>query len=146
MANRIQERDNAPAKFFVWLRCRLHRSRIDRELADGASPDTDPCRHRRACELTARSEREKLASSIDALLALRAKTRAVRVVPVNWRGVQASSRRLEQLARRLRGESEVTPQGVARAARFLGDMTSPLFIPEDELGFAAEVRTTLALL
>ena len=140
------QHETSPSSFVVWLRCRLQRRTIDRELADGADPSSNACRHRRACELTAESERSKLATSIDRLLARAAVPPSLTIAPVNWRGVRVSTSRLKRLAQRLRGSADVTPQGVARAEILLTDAGSPLYMPHDELGLSDEVRSTLALL
>ena len=132
--------------FVAWLRYRLHRRSIDRELADGADPESNPDRHRRACELTAENERSKLARSIDRLLARSEAPPSLTIAPINWRGVRASSSRLKRLAQRLRGDANVRPQGVARTEILLSEVDSPLYTPGGELSLPDEVRSTLALL
>jgi hypothetical protein len=132
--------------FVAWLRYRLQRRSIDRELANGADPESNPYRHRRAYELTAESERSKLAGSIDRLLARSEAPQSLTIAPINWRGVRASSSRLKRLAQRLRGAADVRPQGVARTEILLKEADSPLYTPGGELSLPDEVRSTLALL
>lgn len=132
--------------WIVRLRCRLHRDGIDHELAAGADPDSSECRHRRAAELTAASERRRLAADYERLVARAATSTGYGIVPVDWRGVRAAAPRLEAIAQKLREDQRVRPQGVARARLLLTDGASSLYLPHGQPNLAAEVRSALALL
>jgi len=128
------------------LRYRLRRFDTTRELAGGAAPRSSEALHRRASELTRESSRLKMAESYERLLAGVIGPTPYGVAPVNWKGVAASKSRIRQLAKRLREDPDVRPQGTARAWVLLNDRDSALFARDDVSGFAEEVRSALALL
>jgi hypothetical protein len=128
------------------LRYRLRRFNTTRELAAGAGPRSSEALHRRASELTRESSRLKMAESYERLLAGVIGPTPYGLAPVNWRGVGASKARIKQLAKRLREDPDVRPQGTARAWLLLTDRDSALFARDDVSGFAEEVRSALALL
>jgi len=132
--------------WLIALRCRLCRNAIDRELAAGADPDSSECRHLRAAELTAASNREALAAAYERHLVAATSIPPLDVVPVNWSGVRAAAPRLDRLAQRLRADPRVRAQGVARARLLLTDGDSALYAKDEDLTLVDEVRSTLALL
>lgn len=138
-------REPLRSSWLIALRCRLRRNAIDRELAAGADPDSSECRHLRAAELTVASNREALAAAYERLLVAATSFPPLDVVPANWSGVRAAKPRLEHLARRLRGDSGVRAQAVARARLLLTERDSALHT-KDDLSLVDEVRSTLALL
>jgi hypothetical protein len=130
----------------IALRCRLRRNAIDQELAAGADPESSECRHLRASELTAQSNRQALAAAYERHIAAATRFPQLDVVRVNWRGVRAATPRLVHLARRLREDPRLRAQGVARARLLLTDRDSALYAKGDDLSLVNEVRSTLALL
>ena len=139
-------REPSHRSWFLGIRCRLHRRAIDRELAAGIDPESSACRHRRASQLTGMSERTKLASAYERLLAQSESPPVLDVAPVNWRGVRAAAPRLVRLAQRMREDPRVKAQGVACASLLMTDGTSPLYGPQDEQRLVDAVRSALALL
>jgi hypothetical protein len=138
-------REPSRSSWVTALRCRLRRNTIDNELAAGADPDSSECRHLRAAELTAASNRRALAAAYERHIVAATSIPPLNVIPVNWSGVRAAAPRLEHLARRLREDPRVRAQGVARATLLLTDGDSALYA-RDELSLVDEVRSTLALL
>jgi len=139
------ERAPLRSSWLVALRCRLHRKAIDRELAAGADPDSDECRHLRASQLTAQSNREALAATYDRFLVGATSVFPLDAVPTNWRGIRAARPQLDRLAQRLREDPGVRAQGVARARLLLTDRKSALYAEDDDSSLVHEVRSTLAL-
>lgn len=142
---RHRGREPLRRRWLIELRCRLRRNAIDRELAAGADPDSSECRHRRAAELTAASNREALAAAYERHLVASTSFPPLDVLPVNWRGVRGAAPRIDRLAQRLRDDPRVRPQGVARARLLLTDGDSALYARDDAC-LMDEVRSTLALL
>lgn len=109
----------------VWL----HRRDLDRELARGGDPHTNPALARRAEQLTSTRCRRSLAAGIERTLAAaehpsRALTSAV---PLQRREILAARAGLLALAAELGGTDEVQPRGVALVQRLLTDGDSPLY-------------------
>jgi hypothetical protein len=132
--------------FLAGLRCRLRRGELDRELAAGADPESTECLRRRACELTARSQRAGLAAAYERLLAEASAPPILLRAPVNRGGVRESAPRLAHLATRLREDPDVRAQGVARARVLLTDAAGPLYAPHGGPRFGDAVRSALASL
>jgi hypothetical protein len=124
----------------------LRKNAIDRELASGVDPDSTAGRRRRARELTSSSSRRTLAAAYDRHLAAATGVPPPEVVPVNWRGVRVAATLVEHLTQRLREDSAIRVQGVARARLLLADSESALFDRDDDSAFGDAVRSTLALL
>ena len=132
--------------WLIALRCRMRRRAIEQELAAGADPDSSECRHLRASELTAESNRQALAAALERHLVAASHVPPLDVLPVNWHAVRAAAPRLERLAERLREDPRVRAQGVARTRLLFTDANSALFAKDDDLSLAHEVRSALALL
>jgi hypothetical protein len=143
---RSPKREPLRRSWLIALRCRLRRNAIDRELAGGADPDSNECRHLRASQLTSQSNRETLAAAYERLVRAATSFPPLDVLPVNWRAVRAARPRLERLAQRLREDRGVRAQGVARARLLLADRDSALHARERDARLLDEVRSTLALL
>jgi hypothetical protein len=133
------------SSWLIALRCRLHRNTIDRELAAGTDPDSSECRHLRAAQLTAASNRVALADAYERYVVAATSSPQLAVIPINWSAVRAATPRLQELARRLRDDPGVRAQGVARARRLLTERDSALRA-KDDLSLIDSVRSTLALL
>jgi hypothetical protein len=110
---------------------------LTRRLAQGADSTESRELALRAGQLTAKQTRELVAHSLEELVELscRARSPFTAQVPINRANVGAARGELLGLARRLRREEPVTPQGMALAVLLLTDPELPLFgaSSEDEL-------------
>lgn len=123
---------------FLWLRVVVHRGRLDRLIAEGQDPTTDPQLSLRAVQLGRPALRATLARSL--LNAVRSiDNRAISRfpsphIPVAAASVRACSPELSDLARSL---TDVTARarGVAIARVLITDGASPLYVsgPSDRL-------------
>ena len=139
-------REPLRSSWLMALRCRLRRNAIDRELAGGADPESSDCRHLRAAQLTAQSNREALAARYERLLIAATSMPPLDMLPVNWQGMRTARPRLDRLAQRLRETGPVSAQGVARARLLLTGQDSALYDRISASHLRDEVRSTLALL
>jgi len=112
------------------LRVRLHRRRLDRELADGCDASQD--RVLRASELTDPGTRRELARSLREVVANAENPRRAlfgSAVPVLSAAVLPWREGLLGLAERLEQRDPINPCGVARVLSLLTDGTGPLYNP-----------------
>jgi hypothetical protein len=110
------------------------RTDLDRELAEGANPNTDPLRGLRARQLSSRRCRRDLAAGLQGLVKqARQPTRSVWVVtaPLNCCQVEEASELL-LLAGRLEEAEEPCPRAVALASFLLCDPVSPATVLFDD--------------
>jgi hypothetical protein len=132
VANGLADPSPAPG---MRLRVRLHRRRLDRELAQGLDPESWSDRALRARQLTNARTRRRIARGLRGVVAsadrpsgpvLSAAPPACRTAVVPWREA------LLGLADRLQQPGLVNPCGVARALVLLTDGTGPLYNPGPE--------------
>ena len=119
-----------PSTFARRLRVRLHRGRLDRQLADGLSPETFPDRALRATQLAGMRTRRQVARSLHRLVEhaeAPAGTRLGSAVPVCRRSVLGWREALLGLAERLEQPVPLDPCGVARALVVLTDGRGPFY-------------------
>lgn len=117
----------------VRLRARLHRWRIDHELAGGCPPDTSPERAVRAHQLNDPLVRSELARGLRGAVAkaeAAVDQRLVSAAPLCTRAVRAHREALLGLAEQLEQPAYLNPCGVARVALLLTDGSGPLYNPE----------------
>jgi hypothetical protein len=144
------------------LLARCQAGRLDRDLADGASPEASARLAARATRLTSMQFRRDLATSLRRLLAAAGAPPAMAVPPTTTRRAPGAShvpriplRRarisrsaglLAELARQLAEPGPVPVRGVAMVTRLLSDGTGPLYREacRDDLGVTIE-RATQAL-
>ena len=149
----LQPSPPAPAEpvgraLFVRGRAFTSRSRLVREIAEGADPQADPARAvcaSRLCGMrTRRSMAASLANVIDAAMEPpRGISSAVRVARED---VLAARSSINFLIGRLRGDHDVNPRGVAIVDRLLRDAFSPLYLPHGDRTLQTAIRdATLAL-
>jgi hypothetical protein len=122
------------------FRVRLQRPRLDREFADGCSPERSPLHARRARQLTDPRLRSDVAGSLrhivqdaaepDAVLAPVRLRRSIVLVSLRQEEVRTWREGLLGLAHRLDGPAAVSPCGVARAMSLLADGAGPLYNPD----------------
>jgi hypothetical protein len=123
----------------------LARSRapwLDRELADGMSPEASAALAARAIRLTSTDFRRDLAASLRRIAAAGRPPR----IPLRLEQVSQSAPLLAALACRLVEPGPVPVRGVAIVSRLLADGTGPLYrgVRRDDLCAIIE-RATLAL-
>ena len=125
----------------VLARCAA--SRLDRELAAGASPESSPGLAARAVQLTSMKGRRNLAASVRRILAAAGDPAAVTVVTVRPSRLPLARTRIRQsagplavLAGCLATPGPVPAQGVAMVSQLLTDGTGPLYreASADDLG------------
>lgn len=123
----------APARAAVGVRwrARLRRAQLDRRLAQGADPLTNPELRWRARQLTSHRNRRRLAKEIERVLDA-AGTRpwlGGSAAPLNRVEIARCRELLQALASDLRGAEPVALRGVALTAQLLHDGCSPLYAP-----------------
>jgi len=110
------------------LRLRISRRRVDRELADGVSPERSDLHALRGSELVDPLTRHELAIQIrTAVAAADYRGAALGFGSVRREAVIASREGLLGLAERLESAGPVNPCGVARARALLTDRSGPLY-------------------
>jgi hypothetical protein len=137
---------------------RSQAARLDRELAEGTSPEASARLAARAARLTSTEFRRDLAMSLRRILVAAGEpalpeavpvplgsARPVRV-PLRTGRISRSAPLLADLASRLLESGPVPARGVAMVARLLADGTGPLYreAARDDLGALAE-RAAAAL-
>ena len=143
----------------VWhrLTVRGQAGRLDRELAEGASPEASAVLAVRAMRLTSMEFRRDLAASLRRIVLAAGEPLPIAApkslgaarpprVPLRYARIGGSARLLAELASRLAEPGPVPVQGVAMVTRLLSDGTGPLYreASRDDLGLIAE-RATQAL-
>ena len=125
----------------VLARCAA--SRLDRELAAGASPESSSCLAARAVQLTSMKTRRNLAASVRRILAAAGDPAAVTMItarparlPLARARIRQSAGPLAALAGYLTAPGPVPAQGVAMVSQLLADGAGPLYrkASVDDLG------------
>jgi len=149
-----------PLRPWTRMLARVRGARLDRELADGASPEASASLAARSVRLTSMEFRRDLAASLQRMLAatgepVRAPSAAARSslgashpprVPLRLMRISQSAPLLADLAGRLVEPGPVPVRGVAIVSQLLADGTGPLYRParHDDLDAIVE-RATHAL-
>lgn len=113
-------------RMHAWLR----RTELDRQLAEGTNPSTDPLRAMRARQLGSRRYRRALSAGLRRLVAEGCDTNAawrVGVPPVNRDAVRDAREPLLLLARKLVECERPCPRAVALASYLVCDPKSPAY-------------------
>jgi len=112
----------------VRIRTRVRRSRLDRQLAEGANPATTAELQHRATQLGSADERARIANALVEALgdARRGEPMTLRTRPQRA-VVRDAADDILTLVLRLRDDRPVAPQGVARAARLADDRRGPMY-------------------
>jgi hypothetical protein len=112
----------------VRARARIARKQLDRALARGADPGSNPELALRAGQLLAPAERSRIANALVEALgdARRGEPFTLRVRPQRAE-VRACADELLALVQRLRDDQLVNVQGMALASLLVGDRKGPLF-------------------
>jgi hypothetical protein len=123
------------------LRTGWAREDLDRRLAEGADPSTDPLLEARARHLVAPACRATLAAGLERVVATADESAAAlsSAAPVRRGPVRGARHELMGLAGELRHMPEPRPRGVAMAERLLTEPSSVLFTASshDEVAHAA---------
>jgi hypothetical protein len=111
------------------LRTRLHRNRLDVELAKGADPNGETLRARRARQLTSEETRQRIAASLERLLAEadEAPRPFSSKVPIARAQIRDCRWDIEGLVERLKAPTYICPQAVAMANLLIHDGAGPLY-------------------
>lgn len=117
------------ARLSLRTRVRLHRARLDQELADGRPADTSEARALRASQLARESTRRRLARSLRRVVDDVDKPPAPMCarVPVRRQAIRSWGEGLLGLAERLERPGPVHACGVARATLLVTDGAGPIY-------------------
>jgi hypothetical protein len=117
------------------------RESLDRRLAEGADPATEPLLDARAARILAPSSRASLAAGLERVVATADEppARLSAAVPVRRSAVRGARDELLRLAGELRHMRDPRAEGVAMAEQLLTDGASPLYTAAtpDEVARAA---------
>ena len=123
------------------LRAAWARDDLDRRLADGVDPRTDPLLQQRAERLVTPAVRASLAAGQERVVATAIEPRAAlsSAIPVRSEPVRGARHELMGLAGELRHMPDPRPRGVAMVERLLTEPSSALFTASssDEVARAA---------
>jgi hypothetical protein len=127
------------------------RTELDRELAEGANPTTDPARELRARQLASPRFRRALAAGLRRLVnEAREPVQSPWIValPPNRRQIEEAGELLLELAVRLENTEEPCPRAVALASFLVCDPRSPALLLLDDRGdpLGSSERATTAQL
>ncbi len=114
------------------LQVKLHRRRLDHQLADGLDPVELEDRALRASQLVAMRGRRRIARSLRGVVKSAVRPDALALgaaIPVSRGAVLTWRQGLLGLAERLERPEPVNPCGVARAVLLLTDGVGPLYDP-----------------
>lgn len=132
---------------FLSMRAQLSAARLDRELAEGARPDTDPLLRERARRLQCRESRQRLALGLDRAVDQVQRPLLYRAnSPAHSAAVREAASTLQLLIRRLRGPHPVSPEGVARLEILLTDSNGSFYNPDGEPDLRTAAQAVLASL
>jgi hypothetical protein len=128
-----------------YLRIHLTADRIDRDLAEGASPDATVASALRAQELTSMQSRRDLASGLQRALAAAIASGYARLAgaPLARDGVLAAAAEIGELSRRLLADGPVSVRGVAETRLLLTNGAGPLHNRRSQERLAATVRRAI---
>jgi hypothetical protein len=127
------------------LRSHLTADRIDRDLAEGASPDATVASALRAQELTSMQTRRDLASGLQRALTSAIASGYARLAgaPLARDGILGSAAEIGELSRRLLAEGPVSVRGVAQTRLLLTKGAGPLHNRRSQERLAATVRRAI---
>ena len=121
-------RDRSSRTGWRWIQAWLRRRELDRLLAEGTNPTTDPLRTLRARQITSRRYRRALACGLRHLVDEAREPWAARAVPpINRDAVRDATEPLLCLSRRLVERENPCPRAVALASFLVCDLESPAY-------------------
>jgi hypothetical protein len=133
----------------IWMQAWLRRSELDRRLAEGTNPTTEPLRAVRARQLTSRRYRRALAVGLRRLVAEACDPVAPQRSPgppLNRYAVVNARDPLLTLSRRLVECENPCPRAVALASYLVCDPDSPAYWSPRGATVAELARTALAVI
>jgi hypothetical protein len=118
---------------------------LDRRLAEGADPDTDPLLHTRAERLVTPASRAALAAGLERTVAAAHEPGAAlsSAAPVRRGPVRGARHELMGLAGELRHMADPRPRRVAMAERLLTEASSVLFTAASSAEVARAARAAI---
>ena len=125
------------------LQARLLGDRLDRELASGVRPETDPVLMLRAARISSPRSRRELASLVRRLLDSALETRDTRFAAqsmVLLPRVRKARREFEELLECLEAPAPLPARGMAAVMLLLRDGSGPLYRAESRQSLARMVR------
>jgi len=130
------------------LLARLRASRIDRDLAQGASPEFTVALALRARHLVGPESRRSLARSIENIVADadRFAQRRQLKIPLCRRRIREASIELGEVSERLRSGGPVSARGVAKLELLLADGCGPLYQRGSQEDLRARLREVIEAL
>ena len=128
------------------LTARLRAGTLDRQLAEGAAPETSVALSLHASRVYEPSQRHFLARSLIRLADSSDAPSARFRVPVDHEALRRAYHELEAIADRLNRDGPVSVQGVARIRLLLADGTGPLFRAARPEQLRRELQSALAAL
>lgn len=129
----------------VRVRARLQRRRLDRELASGTDPNTDPARRERARELVGEKTRRQIAACLERLLAeadSAPRGAYTSRMPIARTAIRDSRLDLETIVERLKAPAYISSRGVAMISLLCSDGAGPLY--GNNPAHSQELRRALA--
>jgi hypothetical protein len=126
--------------WFDRMRARAMAPGLDRQLAQGVSPDSSVLLAVRARKLVQPSESLRLAGALERIAAADRPDAAPLRIPVNRHAVRRAGRELRLLADRLR-TGGVDVQTIARLRNLVSDGTGPLYAASSSQDLRAELSS-----
>lgn len=128
------------------LKARVRTGALDRQLAQGAAPETSVALALHASRVYESSQRRVLARSLTRMAGSPDSHSARLRVPVDREAVRRAHGELEAVADRLNGDGPVSVQGVARVRLLLADGTGPFYRAARPEQLRRELQSALAAL
>jgi hypothetical protein len=128
------------------FKARVRTAALDRQLAEGAAPESSVALALHASRVYEPSQRRFLARSLTRLAGSSDSPSTRLRVPVDQEAVRRAHDELEAVADRLNGDGPVSVQGVARIRLLLSDGTGPLYRSARPGQLRGELQSTLAAL
>ncbi len=110
------------------LAARLHATKLDRELIEGADPSTSQQLAARAAQLTSRPTRNAIADGLERLLRGASGYGTRTQVPVARRAVNANAAERADLADVVRSDAVLYAQGLAILREMVADGAGPAYL------------------
>jgi hypothetical protein len=131
-----------PVRLRNRVAARIHAVELDRELAAGASPETNVCLALHAARLYRPRHRSGLAHAMRRLAQLPVRPSRLKA-PISRRVVGQVADQLEAVASRLDAPGPVDVRGVAKVRSLLADGTGPLYRPSGSPALRDELLSVL---
>jgi hypothetical protein len=134
-----------PVRLRDRVRARLQAVALDRQLAEGATPEASVALALHAARVYGPCQRRLLADSLTRLSGVSDMPVRLRV-PVDREAIRRARRELDAVADRLSGDAPVSVRGVARVRLLIADGTGPLYRAARPEQLRRELQSALAAL